>query len=177
MEQNHGQGVSVGDIARATGISRQAVYLHFPSRVDLLLETTRYVDQTLCVIEQYQKFCAAGSGVERLEAYVDFWGNYIPQIYGLAKAIMVAQETDEDAAAAWQLRMKDVRDGCCFVVNSLADEQALAPQWTPSEAIDMMWTMLLIPNWENLTLRSGWSQDQYIQWMKTSLKQLLVKSF
>ena len=74
--------------------------------------------------------------------------NYIPQIYGLAKAILIAQETVVDAAAAWQVRMKDVRDGCRSVIDSLAAEQALAPQWTPSEAVEMMWTMLLIPNWE-----------------------------
>ena len=73
MEQNRGQGVRIQDIARAAGISRQAVYLHFPSRANLLEATTRYVDQELCVLEQYQKYCAAGSGVERLEAYVDFW--------------------------------------------------------------------------------------------------------
>lgn len=174
MEQKRGQGVRIQDIAKAAGISRQAVYLHFPSRVELLVETTRYVDKALCVNERFQEYCAAKNGVERLEGYVDFWGNYIPQIYGLAKALMVAQETDEDAATAWQLRMKDVRDGCCSVIDELVREKALAPQWTTTEAVDMMWTLLMIPNWENLTLRCGWSQEQYIQWMKATLKRLLV---
>lgn len=176
MEQNRGQGVRIQDIARATGISRQAVYLHFPSRAELLVETTRYVDKVLCINERIQEYCAAGSGLERLDGYVNFWGNYIPKIYGLAKALIVAQETDADAAAAWLVRMKDVRAGCSAVVDALAAEEALAPQWTPTEAVDLMWTMLMIPNWEYLTLHCGWSQERYIQWVKTALKQLLLKA-
>ena len=34
--------------------------------------------------ERRRRFNAATSGVERLEAYVEFWGNYIPEVYGMA---------------------------------------------------------------------------------------------
>ncbi|MFT4874517.1 TetR/AcrR family transcriptional regulator [Congregibacter sp.] len=37
--------VRMSDIAKLTGISRQAVYLHFPSRAELLIATTRYIDE------------------------------------------------------------------------------------------------------------------------------------
>ena len=35
----------MSDVAKQAGISRQAVYLHFPSRAELLIATTRYIDQ------------------------------------------------------------------------------------------------------------------------------------
>jgi AcrR family transcriptional regulator len=34
----------MSDIAKAVGISRQALYLHFPTRAALLIATTRHVD-------------------------------------------------------------------------------------------------------------------------------------
>jgi len=36
--------VTMADIAKAAGISRQALYLHFPTRVDLLVAMTRHLD-------------------------------------------------------------------------------------------------------------------------------------
>ena len=45
LEQPHAKLPTMTDIAKATGISRQAVYLHFPSRTDLLVAATRYQDR------------------------------------------------------------------------------------------------------------------------------------
>ncbi len=86
LEQHHGQGVNMSDIARAAGISRQAVYLHFASRTDLMIATMNYVDEVKGLDERLNLFNSAKTGIELLEACVDVWGNYIPEIYGLAKA-------------------------------------------------------------------------------------------
>ncbi|MFC1795838.1 TetR/AcrR family transcriptional regulator, partial [Pseudomonadota bacterium] len=95
----------MGDIARQAGISRQAVYLHFASRTDLLVAATRHLDQVLDVDRSLAPSRAATSGTERLALYIECWGNYIPEIYGVAKALLLAQDTDEAAAAAWKDRM------------------------------------------------------------------------
>ena len=39
-----GAPVRMSDIAKAVGISRQALYLHFPSRAELLIAVTRHLD-------------------------------------------------------------------------------------------------------------------------------------
>ena len=41
MEERRGLGVRMSDIAKAAGVSRQAVYLHFDSRIELLSATTK----------------------------------------------------------------------------------------------------------------------------------------
>ena len=174
LEKHGGRGVRMGDIAKATGISRQAVYLHFASRTELLVAATRYLDEVLDVDRRLAPSRAARSGVERLALYIDCWGHYIPEIYGVAKALLLARDTDEAAAAAWDDRMLAMRDGCRAAIELLHSDGDLAPEWTPKRATDALWTMLLVPNWENLTGECGWSTRQYVRWMKTVAKRTFV---
>lgn len=174
LEQHAGRGVRMGDIARAAGISRQAVYLYFGSRAELLEATTKYRDEVLDLDRRLAPSRAAASGVERLARYIEFWGNYIPEIYGVAKALLLVRDTDEAAAAAWQDRMLAMRDGCRAAIEALHADGRLAPGWTPKRATDVLWTMLSVPNWENLTAECGWSTEQYVRWMKTVARRTFV---
>ncbi len=174
LEEHGGRGVRMGDIARATGISRQAVYLHFASRTELLVAATRYLDEKLDVDRRLAPSREATSGVERLALYIESWAHYIPEIYGVAKALILAQDTDEAAAAAWDDRMQAMRDGCRAAIEALHSDGTLASQWTTKKATDALWTMLLVPNWENLTVKCGWSTRQYIRWMTIAAQRTFV---
>ena len=88
--------VRMSDIANSAGISRQALYLHFANRTELLIETTHYIDRVKDVDRRLARSRHASSGLERLEAYVDAWGNYIPEIYGVANALIVMGVTDDE---------------------------------------------------------------------------------
>lgn len=175
LEEHGGRGVRMGDIARESGISRQAVYLHFASRTELLVAATRYLDEKLDVDRRLAPSRAATSGSERLALYIECWGNYIPDIYGVAKALLLAQDTDEAAAAAWKDRMAAMRDGCRAAIDALHADGNLASGWSRPKATDALWTMLLVPNWEALTIECGWSTKQYVRWMTTLARQTFVK--
>mgnify|MGYP001551957771 FL=1 len=174
LEQSGGHGVRMGDIAKESKISRQAVYLHFTSRTELLIAATLYRGDLLDVEGRLAPSRAAATGVERLRLYIEFWGNFVPEIYGVAKALMMAQETDEAAAAAWRDRMLAMRDGCRAAIEALQADGTLAQEWTRPKAIDALWTMLLVPNWEHLTIECGWSTKQYIRWMQTLARRTFV---
>ena len=175
MEQSRGQGVRLEDVARAARVSRQAVYLHFHSRSDLLIATTRFLDERLELPRRIQQACEAGNGVLGIEAYVAFWAAYIPEIYGLAKALLVARETDEAAAAAWADRMQALYEGCKYVVQTLVSQDTLDTAWTVESAADFFWAALSVPTWEHLTIERGWSQDQYRERMQWIIKRALLR--
>ena len=175
MEEHRGQGVRMRDVAEAAGISRQAVYDNFGSRAKLLVETTHYVDEVRGLQERRRHFREATTGVGHLEAYVEFWGNFIPEVYGMAKALLAVRETDEAAAAAWDDRMGAVRESCRTTVEALHRDGMLAPEWSRDVAVDLMWTMLSIRNWEQLTTECGWSTNQYVSRMQKLLKRTLVR--
>jgi AcrR family transcriptional regulator len=175
MEQRRGQGVRMSDIADAAGVSRQAVYLHFGSRADLLVATTHYVDQVCGLEERLCRCYAATGGVEVLEAFVEVWGNYIPEIYGLARALLVARETDQAAAIAWNDRMAAMREGCCKTIECLERDGILVSEWSREEAVNLLWTLLSVRNWEHLTVECGWSTGQYVDSMQTLVKRTFVR--
>lgn len=174
LVESGGHGVRMGDIAKETGISRQAVYLHFASRTDLLVAATRYLDEVLDVDGRLAPSRAAETGVERLQLYIECWGNYIPEIYGVAKALMMARDTDEAAAAAWKDRMLAMRDGCRAAIDALAADGQLADGWTRPKATDALWTLLLVPTWENLTIECGWSTQKYVRFMSDLARRMFV---
>jgi hypothetical protein len=47
---------------------------------------------------------------------------------------------------------------------------------TRQEAIEMLYTLLSIHNWELLIMERGWSPQQYIDWMNTVSKRTFVES-
>lgn len=165
MEQNQGQGVRMSDIAKSAGVSRQAVYLHFESRVDLMNATTKYVDEVLGLDERLQCVSDAPSATKALELFIEVWGNYIPEIYGLSKALLAVRDTDEAASKAWDECMSCLRNASRDIVEGLNQSKVLSSQWTNDAAGDLLWTMLSVQNWEQLINDCGWSQTQYVDGM------------
>jgi AcrR family transcriptional regulator len=175
LEEHGGRGVRMSDIARASGISRQAVYLHFASRTELLVAATRYLDEKLDVDKRLAPSRAATSGRERLSLYIECWGNYIPDIYGVGKALLLARDSDEAAAAAWDDRMAAMRDGCRAAIDALHADGHLAPGWSRPRATDALWALLLVPNWEALVIDCGWTTKQYVRWIKNLAERTFVR--
>lgn len=175
MAERRGQGVRLEDVARAVGISRQALYLHFGSRTALLIATARYADQSHGLRERLGPFRAAPTGLEALDTFVDFWGHYLPEIYGLARALRDARATDEAAAAAWADRMAALRRSCQHIIAGLARDGQLAPDWAAEGAADLLWSLLSIAVWEDLTIACGWTTEQYVGGMRATLRRAFVR--
>jgi len=167
--------VRMSDIAKRTGISRQAVYLHYKSRADLLIAATKYLDQLKDTDKRLAPSRTARTGRERLDAWVEAWTDYIPEIYGLAKAFFAMMETDEEAATAWNQRMQDMREGCEAAIGALDADGDLARGLTPKQATDMLWVMLSVRNWELYTQVCGWSQAEYRAETKAAARRLFVR--
>ncbi|MEZ5666470.1 MAG: TetR/AcrR family transcriptional regulator [Alphaproteobacteria bacterium] len=167
-------GVRMADIARRAGVSRQAVYLHFPSRADLLVATTRHIDAINDVDARLAASRSARTGSERLDAFIEAWGNYIPVIFGVARALIAMQDSDGAAAAAWHDRLQAVRQGCKAAVDALARDGTLAPGFTPTQATDILWTLLSVQNWRQWTAVCGWPQQAYIRNVTAIARRVLV---
>ena len=140
----------------------------------MLIATTRYLDEIKGVEERLAPSRAAATGTDRLDAFIEAWGNYIPEIYGIAKALLAMRDTDEAAAEAWDERMQAVRHGCEAAIAVLNDDGRLSPGYLPDRATDILWTMLSVRNWEQLTIDCGWPQATYIDTLQALARQIFV---
>lgn len=175
LEAGDGNAVRLSDIAKEAGISRQALYLHFPSRAELLIATTRYLDDVHATDDRLMASRTAASGRERLTAWIDAWGNYIPEVYGVAKALVAMKDSDADALAAWEDRMAAVRHGCAAAIAALKRDGALIDTLDETTATDILWSLLSISLWERLRKDCGWSQAAYVAFMHEMAMKALVK--
>ena len=174
LEASQGQGVRMGDVAKRAGITRQALYLHFATRAELLIAVTHYLDDIKDSEQRLAPSRAARSGTERLDAFIEAWATYIPEIHGVGKALLAMKDTDKAAAAAWDQRMQDMREGCEAAIKALQADRMLSPDHTVKQATDILWTMLSVRNWEQLTLECGWSRKKYAKTLKSLARQIFV---
>ena len=133
---------------------------------DLLLKD---VDKRLAASRE------AASGRERLDAYVEAWGNYIPEIQGAARALIALQSNDDAARAAWTDRMDAIRHGCAAAVAALRADGVLVDSLSETEVTDLLWSLLSVENWEHLRQRCGWSQARYIEVVQQVARQTLMQ--
>ncbi|MEM7525471.1 MAG: helix-turn-helix domain-containing protein [Pseudomonadota bacterium] len=174
LETRGGSGVRMADIARRASVSRQAVYLHFKTRADLLIAVTLHIDDINDVAGRLAPSRAATRGVDRLDAYVEAWAEYLPLIRGVARALIALSADDEDAAAAWARRMADMREGCAAAVDALAADGDLTADLPAKEATDLLWALLSVETWDKLTGACGWTQAAYFAHVRTASRRLLM---
>jgi len=174
MEKQQGRGVRMGDIAKAAGVSRQAVYLHFDSRVELMSATTKHIDEVLGLDERFARVQEAKDAGEALELFIEVWCTYIPEIYGISKALLAVRDEDEAAASAWDECMDCLRSASNEIIDGLDREGLLSAKWDIEEAGELLFAMLSIQNWEQLTLGCGWTLAGYVEGMTLMLKRTLM---
>ena len=167
-------GVGLEEVARDAGVSRQAVYLHFKSKADLLVATAQHVDEVVGVPEILRPVREAKTPLEALDKGVEAYAAIEPHIYDIASVIYAARRSDEAAEAAWQDRMnfrwENIRQG----MERLQREGLLAEGWTVDEAADFAWAVLSVHTYEYLVVERGWPIDQFVRRLQTALRSILI---
>jgi hypothetical protein len=70
--------------------------------------------------------------------------------------------------------MGDMREGCEAAINALKRDNMLSPDHSPNQAADILWTMLSVRNWEQLTIECAWPQEKYIETLKSLARRIFV---
>ena len=168
--------VTMAQIAKAARLSRQAVYLHFADRADLMVALARHVNESLGLPAEIQHLMNSPTGIEMIEAFVSMQARGNPAVWAVARAIDAVRRTDAAAARAWQSRLESRLAGCRAIVSRLKAEGSLRPGLAPSIAADLLWTMTSLRMWEDLVLEREWSPEQYQEYLTNVLIGALTSS-
>ena len=167
-------GVGLEGVAREAGVSRQAIYLHFKSKADLLVATAQHVDEAVGVPEILRPVREAKTALEALDAGVAAYGSIEPQIYDVASIVYAARRSDEAAEAAWQDRMAFRRQNIREGIVRLKAEGLLAEWWTVDQAADFTWALLSVHTYEYLVVERGWPIEKFVTRLQTIVRSILV---
>jgi AcrR family transcriptional regulator len=152
--------VTIAEIAKATGVSRQLVYVHFENRAGLLRAMARHHDAESGFAERVAgaRQLPAAEGLERL---LRLWLGYVPEILPVARALEAAATNGDEGGSAWHDRMEDLRRAFRDAVERVERAGRLAPGWTVAAASDWIWARSHVASWEHLVVERGWDATDY----------------
>ncbi|MBO6679010.1 TetR/AcrR family transcriptional regulator [Parvibaculum sp.] len=170
-----GASVSLGEVAAAAGITRQSVYVHFGSRGGLLLALVRRADERAGIWKKFDAAFATPDPRERFRACLAAWFDFVPYIYPVASDLIRLRATDEEAAAAWDDRMDDLRRAFRQLIRGLDKAGELASHWSVAKAADFLWAGSSVESWGLLTRDCSWSEGHAAKTITAALERALLR--
>lgn len=176
IEDDGFETMTLAAVADRAGVSRRALYLHFPSRSDLLTALYRYLGETEDLAASRAKVWDREDAVGALDEWAHHIARSHPRILTINRVIERARHTDPDAAELWQFTMRNWLKSCRRLANWLDEEGTLAPPWTPSTAADMLWSLMSWDLTERLIVDRRWSRKSYGSRYASMLRATFVRS-
>lgn len=174
LGERRGAPVSMGEVADRAGVSRQAVYLHFPDRTSLLLEASRSADAAHRTPRRQARIDRAPNGIAALREAVALQVYLRPRLHPITTALGVLRRSDPAAEAAWQERDQARLSRCRAVAQRLHTENLLRGDTTVEDAAALIWVATSPAVWEDLTVSLGWSRATYAARIQHLLESALL---
>jgi AcrR family transcriptional regulator len=165
--------ITLVEVAKQAGVSRQTVYVNFGSRSGLLLAMVEHSDATSPELVRLKTRLPNATLEQALAHIVRSWFAYVPVVFKVARALDAASDADIDAHATLESRWQRLRAGFLLVTAALHRKGKLAPGWTPETAADWVYHMSHIDTWQHLVIERKWSADKVVELTIQSLLRTL----
>lgn len=144
-------GLTMAEVAKQAGLSRQAVYLHFSDRDALLSALLDRLEgdtgSRRAMIE------SAPSARAAVTAWLASLAEDYPRLAPLAG--LAAH------LPAWRAREEARLSDCLELTERFRTEGALSPHLKPATAADLLWSLTSLAVWRDLVTGRGWSTERY----------------
>lgn len=174
LEKVPEERVRLSDIADEAGYSRQTLYLHFGSRSNLFVALVQYIDEVENLDERARPVWEASSGREALREMIHLTATYTPRVLPAATVLVRDRYRDEDLAEAYEDRMEERRRACRRLILWLERDGALAPEWDVDSAVDVLFSLISIQQYQVLVVDRGWSANRFETHLWTLAKRSLL---
>lgn len=169
-----GSELKMAEIAAASCVSRQAVYLHFGDRTQLLVALLQHMDESLNLGESLAHVHGSTSSAELIARTMQLHADFSTAIDSIALVLEAAQYQDEALGTAWRDRMRFRLGVHRDLVQRIADAGDLAAEYTVESAADLFYAVTLPGPWREMTRELGWTNDRYVEEMTTMLQRALL---
>ncbi|MGP4028694.1 TetR/AcrR family transcriptional regulator [Actinomadura sp. 3N407] len=174
LESDGFEALTMAEVATRAGISRQAVYLHFRSRSELVTALFGYMGEKEGLTESLGPVWNAPDAVTALREWARHLAAYHPRLMAVDRAIDRVRHADVDAARYRETIDTRQMAGCRVLAERLADEGRLAEPWTVDTAADMLWALIATDLFERMLAR-GWTTAAITEHLRAMFEKTFVR--
>jgi AcrR family transcriptional regulator len=157
--ERYGAAISLDQVAQSAGVSRQAVYLHFRNRNDLLVAVTDYAKERTGLTNLEAELDGARAPRELLAAFARLMAAFHPETAGASLAVEALCREDREFAAWWTARPSGRLSLARRMAERLEGSGALA--LPIRRAADLLWALTGPALYDQLVVRRGWNVRAY----------------
>lgn len=164
-------------VAKGAGVSRQAVYLHFSDRSQLLSALSDYIDEKLGIGDWMEQIEALDSGLAMLRMLAVTRCQRSAGLVTLVRSVESDRFRNQAASSAWYRRhWWNIAWLERVIVRQLHTEGLLHPSWMMRDAATFLVMLFSLRNWDDLTQVGGWTTDYYVEAMTAVSMSALTSS-
>jgi AcrR family transcriptional regulator len=164
-------GAGLEAVARKAGVSRQAIYLHFSSKAELLTALHLHVfDTDVVPALRRHPITDAMTGLEVLDATIAADVEIVARVWRIHESLTMARRQHPEVDQTLLLREQEHYEGLLDVGRRLEREGVLPPTMPVGLFTDMLWGLMNIGTFRNLVLERAWPLDQYKCWVRDTIR-------
>lgn len=160
LEEQGFEALTMTAVADRAGVTRRAVYMHFPTRAELVGAIFDYVAEVEGLDESLESVWAAPDAVSALDEWAAHLARYHPRLLAVDRALQRVWQDDPDAAAHRARVVAEKLSNCRRLARRVADEARLADGWTTESAADMLFALVASDVIEALIVDRRWSRQR-----------------
>ncbi len=167
-------GGALGAVARTAGVSRQAIYLHFASKADLLAALHLHIYQTDVVpAAQRHPIWAAATALDALDACIAVDAEIASKVWRIHEALVVARRHHPEVDEALRPREEERYQELMRIGRWLKKDGELPPTMRVGTFADILWGLASLGTHQNLVVERGWSIGRYKRWVRDTIRSQL----
>jgi AcrR family transcriptional regulator len=163
ITEKQGAAPSMSALARTVGISRQALYLHFPDRTQLLLALVAHAGEQEQLQAGVDAITQAPDAAAAIRAWARLQARRRPSLAAAGRALASTRHADLSASAAWADRASYRMRIATSIIERLRAEGRLDQSWTTAEAAALLWELNSFHVWDDLVNDAQIAPDRYAE--------------
>lgn len=164
-------GTGLGAVAKKAGVSRQAIYLHFPSKVELLTDLHLHIFATdVAPALERHPITDDMTALDALDARIAVDVEVISKVWRIHEALVVARRQHPEVGETLRPRDDDRYAELLDRGRRLKREGSLPQGIRIGTFADMLWGLINVGTYRSLVIERGWSLDRYRRWAQTTIR-------
>lgn len=163
-------GAGLEAVAKKAGFSRQAIYLHFASKADLLTALHLHVYETDVVpAVQRHPIWTAPSALQALDASTAADAEVLAKVWRIHEALVLARRHHPEVDETLRPREAERYDELVRLGRWLRKEGHLPAGMRVNTFADVYWGLASTGTFVNLVVERGWSVERFARWVRDTL--------